>query len=333
MIVINVTDVPVALRGDLTKWLLEINTGVFVGKLSARVRDEVWERVVSYIKNGRATMVYSTNNEQGMDFRVHNTTWEPIDFDGLKLILKPSPSRIKKLGSIRQGFSKAATFHKLRSIQNSTTLETKDVSKADITPGNPTVETKKLKITEEPAYVAIDIETNGLNPKEHEITELGAVKIKGGIVTETYQTLVKTEKPIPKEIVDLTGITNEMLAQDGKELADAMEGFLAFVDELPVICHNAAFDYSFLQDACRKCNEAIFKNKCIDTLALAKRYIKGVANYRLATLAEHLGLDQNLAHRSRNDCETTIAVYQKILEKVNETDKSSGQGSWNLGKN
>ena len=62
MIVITLTDCPISLRGDLTKWLLEINTGVFVGRVSARVRDNLWDRVVKNVKNGRATLVYSTNN-------------------------------------------------------------------------------------------------------------------------------------------------------------------------------------------------------------------------------------------------------------------------------
>ncbi len=108
MIVITLTDCPISLRGDLTKWLLEINTGVFVGRVSARVRDHLWERVVSNVKNGRATLVYSTNNEQHMDFRIHHSENEIIDFDGLKLVLHPSRARAKKAAQQRMGFSKAA---------------------------------------------------------------------------------------------------------------------------------------------------------------------------------------------------------------------------------
>ena len=83
MTVIVLSDCPPKLRGDLTKWLLEISTGVYVGKVSARVRDELWLRVCDNLKSGRASMVYSTNNEQGMDFRVHNSIWEPVDYDGI----------------------------------------------------------------------------------------------------------------------------------------------------------------------------------------------------------------------------------------------------------
>ena len=87
MIVITLTDCPLGLRGDLTKWLQEINTGVYVGQVSARVREQLWTRIIENAKNGRATMVFNAQNEQRLDFCVHNTIWEPIDFDGLKLML------------------------------------------------------------------------------------------------------------------------------------------------------------------------------------------------------------------------------------------------------
>ncbi len=83
MIVVSLTNCPPRLRGDLTKWLMEINAGVYVGNVSARVRDELWDRICENVRDGRATMVFSAMNEQGMDFRVHNTTWIPIDYDGL----------------------------------------------------------------------------------------------------------------------------------------------------------------------------------------------------------------------------------------------------------
>jgi len=114
MIVLTLSDCPVSLRGDLSKWLIEINSGVFVGRVSARVRDKLWERVRETIKGGRATLVYPARNEQHMDFRVHNSEWEPIDFDGIKLMLRPSPARVKKLGGLRLGYSKASLHRKIK---------------------------------------------------------------------------------------------------------------------------------------------------------------------------------------------------------------------------
>lgn len=92
MIVIMLSDCPPKVRGDLSKWLCEINTGVFVGNVSSRVREEVWQRICENIKSGQATMVFSAPGEQKMDFRVHNTTWEPVELDGIKLMRRPLPS-------------------------------------------------------------------------------------------------------------------------------------------------------------------------------------------------------------------------------------------------
>jgi len=110
MIVVTLTDCPISLRGDLTKWLFEINTGVFVGHVNARVRDNLWKRVTENVNKGRATMVFNTNNEQHMDFRVHNGEWIPIDFDGLKLVLRPSRAREQELSNKRMGFSNASKY-------------------------------------------------------------------------------------------------------------------------------------------------------------------------------------------------------------------------------
>lgn len=84
MVVVVLEKCPLSLRGDLSKWLQEISPGVYAGHVSARVRDKLWERVCEEAKSGRATMVFSARNEQHMDFRVHNTLWEPIDFDGFE---------------------------------------------------------------------------------------------------------------------------------------------------------------------------------------------------------------------------------------------------------
>lgn len=85
------TNCPPKLRGDLSKWLCEINTGVYVGNVSSRVRDALWERVCQNLKNGQATLVFTTAGEQRMDFRTHNTAWETVDFDGIKLMRRPLP--------------------------------------------------------------------------------------------------------------------------------------------------------------------------------------------------------------------------------------------------
>lgn len=119
MVVITLEKCPLSLCGDLNKWLQEISPGVYVGQVSARVRDELWRRVCDESKSGRATMVFSAHNDQHLNYRVHNTTWEPIDFDGIKLMMRPSPARVKALGNKRLGWSRASQYSKAKGRRRS----------------------------------------------------------------------------------------------------------------------------------------------------------------------------------------------------------------------
>ena len=292
MTVITLTDCPPALRGDLTKWLQEINTGVYVGQVSTRVRDELWRRVKENAKRGSATMVFSASNEQRMDFRVHNASWEPIDFDGLKLMLRPSPARIKKLGALRLGFSHAS---KARLAQRA--------------------RRKKRCVKPLPAtYVVVDVETTGLSDVKHEIIEIGAIKVKNRVIEARFHSLVKAKTGIPQAIQKLTGISDEMLRREGKELHEVLPQFLEFTGDLPVVSHNAEFDYKFLRAACRECDLPLFCNECVDTLALSRRVADGVKNYKLATLLAHFNIETAGAHRTENDCLSTKQLYEKLIE-------------------
>jgi len=292
MIVITLTDCPSSLRGDLTKWLFEINIGVYVGQVSARVRDEIWKRIKESTKSGRATMVFSTNNEQGMDFRIHNSGWEPIDFDGLKLIMRPSPARIKKLGELRMGFSNAARMRKAKQMSSK--------------------RYSNFKIPER--YLIVDVETTGLSAEEDEITEIGAIIVNKHDVEVEFHSLIRIKGNIPKHITSLTGISDEMLQREGRELADVLGEFLAFAGELPVVSHNADFDYGFLRTACERCGLPLFSNRSIDTLTLAKRVVSDAKNYKLETLLTHLGIEVVGVHRSREDCFSTKQLYEKLIE-------------------
>ena len=90
LIVIVLSKCTPSLRGDLSKWFFEISPNVFVGKVSSRIRDYLWERIVRSIKDGRATMAYSSHSEQGFDYRVCGTDWKVVDLDGIKVMLRPA---------------------------------------------------------------------------------------------------------------------------------------------------------------------------------------------------------------------------------------------------
>jgi CRISPR-associated protein Cas2 len=297
MIVLTLTDCPPSLRGELTRWLLEINTGVYVGRVSARVRDQIWQRVQEYASHGRATMVFSSGKgEQRLDFRTHNSDWEPIDFDGLKLMLRPSTTRVSDRNSkinveLRDGFSKAA---KMRTA--------KRMSKKNNSP----------HLWED--YVVIDLETTGLSPQRDEVMEIGAVKVQKGKVEATFQALVKINGKIPPSVSQLTGLTDEMLQTKGRLLQEVLTDFLSFVGELPVVAHNGDFDYAFLRTACANHGLPLFSNRRTDTLTLAKRWIEQIPDYKLETLVEHLSIPVNRLHRSLEDCFATMQLYEKLNE-------------------
>lgn len=119
MIVLSLTACPIGLRGDLSRWLFEISPGVFVGNVTARVRDALWTRVTELAKSGRAVMVYSMRNEQHLAFRTLRSDWAPVDCDGLELVKKPNdegqnPLRGWHSGALKSGWSNASRWNRAR---------------------------------------------------------------------------------------------------------------------------------------------------------------------------------------------------------------------------
>lgn len=289
MIVITLEKCPLALRGDLTKWLQEISLGVYVGQVSARVRDKLWQRVCEESKSGRATMVYSARNEQHLSFCVHNTSWEPINYDGLKLMMRPSPARVKVLGQKRAGWSKASQYSKNYHSCGKSFMEPEE-------------------------YVVFDIETTGLDAIKDKIIEIAAIHVIGGEIEKRFHTLITVNKPLPKSIIELTGITNELLSVNGISLKEAIKSFLEFTSNKLVVAHNANFDCDFIQAACEECDLDDFDNRAIDTIDLAKKKIPNAKDYHLGTLISFLNLDNEHPHRAEFDCEVTWQLFRKLIK-------------------
>ncbi|WP_412538628.1 type I-E CRISPR-associated endoribonuclease Cas2e [Longispora sp. K20-0274] len=107
MTVIVLTACPAGLRGHLTQWLLEIAAGIYVGHISARVRDRLWTRVVELAGPGRAILIYQQRGEQRLAFRVHDHQWEPVDHDGVILMRRPN-DKSAPTTQLDDGWSKAA---------------------------------------------------------------------------------------------------------------------------------------------------------------------------------------------------------------------------------
>lgn len=294
MTIVVLTDCPPRLRGDLTKWLLEINTGVYVGNMNPRIRDELWDRICEHVKSGRATMVYRANNEQHMQFRVHNTTWEPVDFDGLTLMRRPLPQTRETTAApstalLKDGFSNAAHQQWARQMAK-----------------------RKLPVK---TYAVIDLETTGLNPMEDHIIEIAALFVNEGNPVREFNRLVCIDQPLSTDIMRLTGISDDDLRKQGQPLRQVMSDLQVFIGDAPIISHNAAFDQQFLICACRNSGNSPLRNRFIDTLAAARRKFPSSPNYKLQTLAAHLDICAQHPHRALADCHTTHQLFIKLNEK------------------
>lgn len=286
MIVVCVTNCPPKLRGDLSKWLLEINTGVYVGNVSARVREALWKRICENIVNGQATMVFHAKNEQHMDFYVHNTTWKPIDFDGIRLMLHPETATAAA-PALELGFSNAAKRQMGKRRRANTAIS---------------------------SYVLLDIETTGLDVEQDAIIEIGAIAVTDGTVSCEKNWLIPISEPIPPQITELTGIDNAMLETQGVALQIALTELFEMLPSQTVMFYNASFDLQFLERGAKNCALTFPSIHVKDVLIMAKSRIRQIADYKLDTVAAHLGIPIRQAHRALDDCRLLMAVTNKLNE-------------------
>ncbi len=162
--------------------------------------------------------------------------------------------------------------------------------------------------------VVFDIETTGLSPKTERITEIGAVKIRDGILCETFSTFVNPDKPIPAKIVELTGITDAMVANAPAE-KEAVEAFLEFCGDAPIVAHNASFDTSFIRAACARMGVP-YAPSIIDTLAFCRALVISKRQHSLDKMAKYFGVENPAHHRAVNDAEVCAQIWLALLEKL-----------------
>ncbi len=161
-------------------------------------------------------------------------------------------------------------------------------------------------------FVVFDIETTGLRADRDAITEIGAVKVSGGKITDKFQTFVNPERPIPKNITELTGISDDMVA-DAPVISDAIKSFFDFAKGCVLVAHNASFDTSFIKEASRESGiEYAFTH--IDTLELARCLVPEAKNYKLDTLTKLFRIKLTNHHRAIDDAAATGEIFVKLLE-------------------
>ncbi|MFT4088112.1 MAG: type I-E CRISPR-associated endoribonuclease Cas2e [Gordonia sp. (in: high G+C Gram-positive bacteria)] len=113
MVVVVLTSCPAKLRGHLTRWLLEISAGVYVGHVPARVRELLWLQIVEYVKDGKALMVHNSDGEQRLAFKTHRHEWDTVDLDGVVLMRRPTDNATTR-GRVRKGWSTASQRRRRR---------------------------------------------------------------------------------------------------------------------------------------------------------------------------------------------------------------------------
>jgi len=163
------------------------------------------------------------------------------------------------------------------------------------------------------SFVVFDLETTGLEANKEEIIEIGACKIVNGRIDEIFSTFVKPSKSIPKEITELTGINDEMVA-DAPTINYVMPDFYKFCYGSSLVAHNIAFDISFIHAISKKLSYN-FDNENIDTIEMAKKLLPGLKNYKLGTVVEKLGIILENAHRAVHDATATAKVFIKLMQK------------------
>ena len=169
----------------------------------------------------------------------------------------------------------------------------------------------------EVTFVVVDLETTGGSPATAAITEIGAVKVRGGEVLGEFQTLVDPGVPVPAFISALTGITNSMVS-GASRIEAVLPSFLEFSRGAVLVAHNAGFDISFLKAAARDHGYPWPGNRVVDTVALARRALTRdeVPNHKLATLAAYFHSSVAPEHRALSDARATVDVLHAVLARL-----------------
>ena len=165
-------------------------------------------------------------------------------------------------------------------------------------------------------YCVLDLETTGFSAVTEKITEIGIMKVKDGKVIDEFACFVNPEKPIPARVVEVTNITDDMV-KDAETIDKVFPKLLDFIEGSVLVAHNAEFDVGFLKHNAKVLGHD-FDFTYVDTLSLAKDLFPDYKTYKLGRIAKHLGIKVEVAHRALDDVDTTVKVFNVMLEKLKE---------------
>lgn len=165
-------------------------------------------------------------------------------------------------------------------------------------------------------FICFDIETTGLSAARDKITEIGAVKVENGVITDTFSTFANPEMPIPQKITQLTGITDDMV-KDAPSQSEAVSAFLEFAGDNVLVAHNAPFDTSFIAKACEDMGRK-YNYTSIDTVAISRAILTDIKNCKLDTVAKFLRLGDFNHHRATDDAEMLARIFINLCQRLTD---------------
>lgn len=165
-------------------------------------------------------------------------------------------------------------------------------------------------------FICFDIETTGLSAARDKITEIGAVKVENGVITDTFSTFANPEMPIPQKITQLTGITDDMV-KDAPSQSEAVGAFLEFAGDNVLVAHNATFDTSFIAKACEDMGRE-YNYTSIDTVAISRAILTDIKNCKLDTVAKFLRLGDFNHHRATDDAEMLARIFINLCQRLTD---------------
>ena len=171
-------------------------------------------------------------------------------------------------------------------------------------------------------FVAFDLETTGIDPSIDKIVEIGAVRFSGSDPIKGFGYLINPEISIPTEASSVNGITDEMVKNKPK-IEEVLELFSDFCGDLPLVAHNASFDFKFLLDDVMRYKSKAPKGFVLDTLSLSRKVFPGIPNYKLWTLVRYFNFPSGTFHRAEEDSSYCGLLFAKIIETLEKRKESN----------
>ena len=284
--VITVKNAPLSLKGDLSKWMQEIATGVYVGNFNSSVRKELWDRVKKGVGRGEATISFYHRNEIGYDFDTINTQREVYYCEGIPLVFLPNDGVEDKTSS-DLGYSDASKFRKAKKYSAASNIR---ISKP---------------------FIVLDIETDGLDEYKNSIIEIAAIKVCES-ENQEFSSLIKQDISLPKTISDLTGITDSLLHKEGRTQDNVLNDFLDFIKTYDLVGYKMDFDVKFINYQLKKTGLPLIKNKKYDLIRYVKKEKRALSSYTLESALNSYGISSKVPHRALGDARLILELLTKL---------------------